>query len=127
MTDTLGAFWYIFLLGEHATVMDPTADTTLDLLCPPDLGQMRTLYGSVFSRVNPPAATGLLRTDDPALTYWQRILRFPQLTGEKEELAFLPVWCWAEDVILNHVAVLLRLPFTARMDVFMSAMTRAAA
>lgn len=124
-SPTLAAFWPFFLLSEERPAQD--AATLLDQLCPPDLNEMRLLFGNVFHRVCPDAETGLTRTDDATLTYWQRIIRSPQFTGEREQLAFLPTWCQVDGFLLVNVARLLALPWYTRADVFMAAMQQAAA
>ena len=124
-TPTLAAFWPIFLLSEQQPATD--ALSLLDQLCPPDLSDMRALFGGIFHRVCPEAETGLNLTDDATLTYWQRIIRSPQFTGEREQLAFLPTWCQVDGFLLVDVARLLALPWYTRADVFMAAMQQAAA
>ncbi|UWX62750.1 hypothetical protein [Deinococcus rubellus] len=115
----LGVSWPIFILGERGEV---EGINMLDALYPASVDEARALYLPIFERVCPAAAVGLALAEDEALTYWVNVLRGPLLTGEHDELTFLPSWCKADGMTLTGLTRLLALHPDQRMDVFMAAM-----
>ena len=117
---TLSTFWSFFLLGQAGAPAEGA--NLLDVMYPEDLTRARDLFLPIFQRVDIHAAVGLALTSDEVLGRWIGILRQPTLSGDPDELMFLPVWCWADGVLLTGITALFALDSGTRLDVFMAAM-----
>lgn len=117
----LGALWPLYILGEIGEE-GCAGHSVHDLLCPETPAGLRRTYRPILARTNPTAARGMDATPDAELAYWCRVLRASMLTGNPDELTFLPDWLTHEGEVLTNLARLLFLPLFERQDVFLEAM-----